>query len=131
MTDTQPILSVRDLTTYFFPDEGVVRAVDVASFDIYPGQTLGVVGESGCGKSVTARSILNLVEEPGRIVSGQILLHDAFGTIDITNLRPDGHAMRSIRGATIAYVFQEPMTSFSPFPTIGNQMMGAILFHYE
>ncbi len=131
MTDTQPILSVRDLKTYFFPDEGVVRAVDGASFDIYPGQTLGVVGESGCGKSVTARSILNLVEEPGRIVSGQILLHDAFGTIDITNLRPDGHAMRSIRGATIAYVFQEPMTSFSPVHTIGNQMMEAILFHQK
>ncbi len=125
----QPVLSVRDLKTYFFPDEGVVRAVDGASFDIYSGQTLGVVGESGCGKSVTARSILNLVEEPGRIVSGQIELHDEFGTTDITSLKPDSRAMRAIRGGTIAYVFQEPMTSFSPVHTIGNQIMEAILFH--
>jgi peptide/nickel transport system ATP-binding protein len=129
MTAGGPILSVRDLKTYFFPDEGVVRAVDGASFDVYPGKTLGVVGESGCGKSVTARSILNLVEEPGRIVSGQIVLHDGYGTIEITKLKPDGHAMRSIRGGTIAYVFQEPMTSFSPVHTIGNQIMEAILFH--
>jgi peptide/nickel transport system ATP-binding protein len=129
MKSSQPILSVRDLKTYFFPDEGVVRAVDGASFDIYPGQTLGVVGESGCGKSVTARSILNLVEEPGRIVSGEITLHDGFGTIDITRLKPDAHAMRAIRGGTIAYVFQEPMTSFSPVHTIGSQIMEAILGH--
>jgi peptide/nickel transport system ATP-binding protein len=128
---TEPILSVRNLKTYFFPDEGVVRAVDGASFDIYPGQTLGVVGESGCGKSVTARSILNLVEEPGRIVSGEIMLRDGFGTIDITRLKPDGHTMRSIRGGTIAYVFQEPMTSFSPVHTIGNQIMEAILVHQK
>src|SRR5919204_7036189 len=125
----EPMLSVRDLKTYFFPDEGVVRAVDGASFDIYPGQTLGVVGESGCGKSVTARSILNLVEEPGRIVSGQILLHDEYGTTDITRLRPDGRDMRAIRGGTIAYVFQEPMTAFSPVHTIGSQIMEAILHH--
>jgi peptide/nickel transport system ATP-binding protein len=127
----QPILSVRDLRTYFFPDEGVVRAVDGASFDILPGKTLGIVGESGCGKTVTARSILNLVEEPGRIVSGEILLHDAYGTIDITRLRPDGRDMRAIRGGTIAYVFQEPMTSFSPVHTIGNQIMEAILRHRQ
>jgi oligopeptide/dipeptide ABC transporter ATP-binding protein len=131
MKSGQPILSVRDLKTYFFPDEGVVRAVDGASFDIYPGQTLGVVGESGCGKSVTARSILNLVEEPGRIVSGEILLRDEFGTIEITRLKPDGHGMRSIRGGTIAYVFQEPMTSFSPVHTIGSQIMEAILEHRQ
>jgi peptide/nickel transport system ATP-binding protein len=125
----EPILTVRDLKTYFFPDEGVVRAVDGASFDVFAGQTLGVVGESGCGKSVTARSILNLVEQPGRIVSGEILLHDSFGTQDIAQLKPDSHTMRSIRGGTIAYVFQEPMTSFSPVHTIGNQIMEAILFH--
>jgi peptide/nickel transport system ATP-binding protein len=129
MTNGGPILSVRDLKTYFFPDEGVVKAVDGASFDIYPGQTLGVVGESGCGKSVTARSILNLVEEPGRIVSGEILLHDTFGTVDITSLKADAHGMRAIRGGTIAYVFQEPMTSFSPVHTIGSQIMEAVLRH--
>ena len=127
----EPLLEVRDLKTHFFPDEGVVRAVDGASFSIYPGQTLGVVGESGCGKSVTARSILNLVEPPGRVVSGAILLHDEFGTVDITHLQPDGHTMRAIRGAVIAYVFQEPMSSFSPVHTIGSQIMEAILYHQK
>src|SRR5215472_10562232 len=124
-----PILTVRELKTYFFPEEGVVRAVDGASFDVYPGKTLGVVGESGCGKSVTARSILNLVEEPGRIVSGSIVLHDEFGTIEIASLQANGQAMREIRGGTIAYVFQEPMSSFSPVHTIGNQIIEAILNH--
>jgi peptide/nickel transport system ATP-binding protein len=123
------LLEVKDLKTYFFPDEGVVRAVDGASFAISAGQTLGVVGESGCGKSVTARSILNLVEAPGRIVSGNILLKDDFGTIDITQLQPDSRTMRSIRGAVIGYVFQEPMSSFSPVHTIGSQIVEAILYH--
>jgi peptide/nickel transport system ATP-binding protein len=127
----EPLLAVRDLKTYFFPEEGIVRAVDGASFAIYPGQTLGVVGESGCGKSVTARSILNLVEHPGRIVSGEIILHDSFGTLDIARLKPDGHVMRSIRGGVIAYVFQEPMSAFSPVHTIGSQIMEAILYHQK
>jgi peptide/nickel transport system ATP-binding protein len=127
----EPLLAVRDLKTYFFPDEGVVRAVDGASFSIYPGQTLGVVGESGCGKSVTARSILNLVEYPGRIVSGEITLNDTFGSLDITRLKPDGRTMRSIRGGVIAYVFQEPMSAFSPVHTIGSQIMEAILYHQK
>lgn len=125
----EPLLEVRDLKTYFFPDEGVVRAVDGASLVIYPGQTLGVVGESGCGKSVTARSILNLVESPGRIVEGSIILHDEFGTTDITRLKPESRAMRDLRGAVIGYVFQEPMSSFSPVHTIGSQIMEAILYH--
>jgi peptide/nickel transport system ATP-binding protein len=128
---TEPLLTVKDLKTYFFPDEGVVRAVDGASFAVYPSQTLGVVGESGCGKTVTARSILNLVEPPGRIVSGQILLHDSFGALDIARLAPDGHTMRAIRGGVIAYVFQEPMSSFSPVHTIGYQIMEAILYHQK
>jgi peptide/nickel transport system ATP-binding protein len=127
----QPLLEVNDLKTYFFPDEGIVRAVDGASFELFPGKTLGVVGESGCGKSVTARSILNLVEPPGRIVSGSILLHDEFGTINITQLKPDGRHMRAIRGDVIAYVFQEPMSSFSPVHTIGSQLMEAILYHQK
>jgi oligopeptide/dipeptide ABC transporter ATP-binding protein len=128
---TEPLLSVHDLKTHFFPDEGVVKAVDGASFDIYPAQTLGVVGESGCGKSVTARSILNLVEPPGRIVSGEIVLRDEFGALDITRLKPDGRTMRRIRGAAIAYIFQEPMSSFSPVHTIGSQIMAAILCHQK
>jgi len=127
----QPLLEVKDLKTHFFPDEGIVRAVDGASFAIYPGQTLGIVGESGCGKSVTARSILNLVDPPGRIVSGSIMLHDEFGAIDITQLKSDGRTIRAIRGAVIAYVFQEPMSSFSPVHTIGSQIMEAILYHQK
>src|SRR5438128_11827031 len=82
MATKQPLLSVRDLKTYFFPDEGIVRAVDGASFDVYPRQTLGIVGESGCGKSVTARSILRIVEQPGRIVEGQIVLRRGVGRTD-------------------------------------------------
>ncbi|MBV9358686.1 MAG: ABC transporter ATP-binding protein [Chloroflexi bacterium] len=142
-TTPAPLLSVRNLQTYFFSDEGTVRAVDGASFDIYPGQTLGVVGESGCGKSVTARSILRIVEEPGRIVGGQIILRrDAIGPdqdldqavsrrseVDLARLAQGGREMRSIRTGVIAYVFQEPMTSFSPVHTIGNQIVEAIQLH--
>src|ERR1700676_3625256 len=94
----EPVLRVRDLSTYFFADEGIVRAVDGASFDLYPGRTLGIVGESGCGKSVTARSILRIVERPGRIVGGEILLRRPGGdVVDVAMLSPDGPAMRGIR----------------------------------
>lgn len=126
---SEPILSVRDLKTYFYPEEGIVRAVDGASFDVRPGQTLGIVGESGCGKSVTARSILRIVEHPGRIVEGQIHLHREGSSVDLAKLDADGREMRAIRTGVISYVFQEPMTSFSPVHTIGNQIMEAVLFH--
>ena len=87
----EPILSVRNLHTHFFQDEGVVRAVDGTSFDLFPSRTLGIVGESGCGKSVTARSILRIVERPGRIVSGEILLCRADGSsVDLVKLPADG-----------------------------------------
>ena len=126
----EPILSVRDLKTHFFGDEGVVRAVDGTSFDLYPGQTLGIVGESGCGKSVTARSILRIVERPGRIVGGDIILRRTDGTtVDLTKLPADGGEMRRIRGGEIGLVFQEPMSSLSAFHTIGNQLMEAIRLH--
>jgi peptide/nickel transport system ATP-binding protein len=126
----EPILSVRDLHTQFFADEGVVRAVDGTSFDLYSGRTLGIVGESGCGKSVTAKSILRIVERPGRIVSGQIMLRRQNGsTVDLTTLPTDGREMRSIRGGEIGLVFQEPMSSLSAFHTIGNQLMEAIRLH--
>ena len=92
-----PILSVRDLKTYFFPDEGTVRAVDGASFDLFPGKTLGIVGESGCGKSVTARSILRIVERPGRVVSGEILLRDdAGGETDLARLDAEGRELDAV-----------------------------------
>jgi peptide/nickel transport system ATP-binding protein len=126
----EPILSVRNLQTHFFADDGVVRAVDDASFDLDPGRTLGIVGESGCGKSVTARSILRIVERPGRIISGEIVLRRADGTAtDLVKLPSDGTEMRAIRGGEIGLVFQEPMSSLSAFHTIGNQLIEAIRLH--
>jgi peptide/nickel transport system ATP-binding protein len=127
----QTLLSVRNLQTYFTADEGTVKAVDGVSFDIYPGQTLGIVGESGCGKSVTAHSILRIVEEPGRIVGGQIMLRRDAGELDLATLSANGRVMRSIRTGIIAYVFQEPMSAFSPVHTIGNQICEAIQFHRQ
>jgi len=127
--DGMPILSVRDLKTYFFPDEGTVKAVDGASFDLYPGKTLGIVGESGCGKSVTARSILRIVERPGRIVGGSILLRRNGTELDLAQLDPESQEMRQMRGGDIGLVFQEPMTSFSPVHTVGNQLVETIRLH--
>ncbi len=131
-----PLLSVRDLRTHFPLDEGTVIAVDGATFDVYPGQTLGIVGESGCGKSVTARSILGILDKPGEIVGGEILFRrDSDGAndgmIDLTAFDPESAEMRDIRGGEIAYVFQEPMTSFSPVHTIGNQLIEAITLHQD
>jgi peptide/nickel transport system ATP-binding protein len=121
---------VRDLKTYFFPDEGTVKAVDGASFDLLPRTTLGIVGESGCGKSVTARSILRIVERPGRIVGGAILMQKNGSQVDLTQLDPAGSEMRQIRGGEIGLVFQEPMTSFSPVHTVGNQIIETIRLHH-
>jgi peptide/nickel transport system ATP-binding protein len=134
-----PLLSVRNLKTYFLQDEGTVKAVDGASFDLYQGRTLGIVGESGCGKSITARSILRIIDRPGRIVEGEILFRrrkalDGGRTdevIDLTKLDPNGQDMRSIRGAEIALVFQEPMSSFSPVHTVGEQIIEAIRLHQQ
>jgi peptide/nickel transport system ATP-binding protein len=126
----EPILAVRGLRTWFHQDEGVVRAVDDVSFDLEPGRTLGIVGESGCGKSVTARSILRIVERPGRIEAGHILLRRADGQlVDLAKLDGQGREMRSIRGGEIGYVFQEPMSSLSAFYTVGNQLIEAIRLH--
>jgi len=128
-----PVLSVKELKTYFHQDEGIVRAVDGVSFDVYPGKTLGIVGESGCGKSVTARSILRIVEQGGRIQGGEIWLrHQRNGQmheVDLTQLQEESQEMRSIRGSEIALIFQEPMTSFSAFHTVGNQIIEAIRIH--
>ena len=126
-----PVLSVQGLKTYYFQDEGVVRAVDGTSFDLFPGRTLGIVGESGCGKSVSARSILRIVERPGRIEAGSILLrrNGADAAVDLALLDPKGREMRAIRGAEIALVFQEPMTSLSAYYTVGNQIGEVIRLH--
>src|SRR5437763_6554374 len=124
---SEPLLSVRNLKTYFTQDEGTVKAVDGVSFDMMQGATLGIVGESGCGKSVTARSILRIVDRPGRIVGGEIHFRrpGSAGTVDLAKLDPNGAAMRAIRGAEIALIFQEPMSSFSPVHTIGDQIVEA------
>src|SRR6478609_8879803 len=128
----KPLLSVRNLRTSFFQDEGVTRAVDGASFDVSPGKTLGIVGESGCGKSVTAQSILRFVDRPGRIVDGEILLTRGDGSqTDLVKLDANGPEMRSIRGGDIGLVFQEPMTSFSHVHTIGAQLTEAVLLHND
>ncbi len=127
----EPILSVRNLETHFLLDEGVVRAVDGTSFDLFSKQTLGIVGESGCGKSVTARSILGIVESPGKVVGGEVMLRrdGAREMIDLAKLDPKGDRYRAIRGAEIALVFQEPMSSFSAYHTVGNQIIEAIRLH--
>jgi peptide/nickel transport system ATP-binding protein len=129
-----PLLSVRNLKTYFMQDEGTVRAVDGVSFDVTAGATLGIVGESGCGKSITARSILRIVDRPGRIIEGEIHFrrpsaNGGGAVIDLARLDANGAEMRSIRGAEIALIFQEPMSSFSPVHSIGNQIIEAILLH--
>ena len=117
------VLEVRDLKTYFFTDEGVVKAVDGVSFAVERGKTLGLVGESGCGKSVTAMSISRLVSPPGRVVGGEVLLNGR-------NLVPLSDAeMRRVRGSQIAMIFQEPMTALNPVLEVGFQIAEAVLAH--
>ena len=134
MDNNHLLVEVKNLKTYFFLDEGTARAVDGADFNLYAGQSLGVVGESGCGKSVTARSIMRIVPKPGRIVDGQILYHRRNGhrrgePVDLVRLDAQGTEMRNIRGAEISMIFQEPMTSLSPVHTVGNQIIEAITLH--
>jgi oligopeptide/dipeptide ABC transporter ATP-binding protein len=122
----EPLLKVRNLSTYFFTEDGVVRAVDGVSLDIHRGEIVGLVGESGCGKTVTALSIMRLIPSPpGRIVSGEIW----FEGVDLLKLDDDG--IRSIRGHKIAMVFQEPMTSLNPVLTIGRQLTEPLEVHLK
>jgi peptide/nickel transport system ATP-binding protein len=125
-----PVLQVRDLRVHFFLDEGLVRAVDGVSFDVAVGQVVGIVGESGCGKSVTMRAVLQIVEPPGRIVGGEMLFGaDPAELVDLARLSPRSAAMRAIRGAEIALIPQEPMAAFSPVHTVGDQIVEALLLH--
>ena len=124
------LLEVRDLRTYFPLDEGLVRAVDGVSYTLRRGRTLGIVGESGCGKSVTAQSILRIVPKPGRVVGGQILFHRRpEHVLDLAHLDPNGPAIRAIRGKEIAYISQEPMAALSPVHTIGHMLLERIRLH--
>jgi peptide/nickel transport system ATP-binding protein len=132
------LLEIKDLKISFPLDEGVVRAVEGVNLSVRRGEVLGVVGESGCGKTVTAQSVLRIIPPPGRIDSGQILFRPPVaagttrhsnGTIDIARLSPTGAQIRAIRGKDIAMIFQEPMSSFSPVHTVGSQLMEAIQLH--
>ena len=123
------LLQVHNLKTHFQSREGTVKAVDGVSFEIRQGETLGIAGESGCGKSVTSQSILRIVPENGRIISGHILYTRNGTPIDLAEVKPRSQLMRGIRGGEIAMIFQEPMTSFSPVHTIGDQMMDTMKLH--
>jgi oligopeptide/dipeptide ABC transporter ATP-binding protein len=119
----RPLVRVRDLRTYFWTLGGVVKAVDGVSFDVPAAGTLGVVGESGCGKSITALSMMRLIDRPGRIVAGEVVL-------DATNLLSlSEQEMRPLRGGRISMIFQEPMTSLNPVMSIGSQIVEAIRLH--
>jgi peptide/nickel transport system ATP-binding protein len=126
-----PVLTIRDLRTHFFMDEGVVRAVDGLDLDVPRGDTIGLVGESGCGKSVTAFAVLRLITPPGRIVSGRIALHQNGTERVLTDLDENGQEIRRIRGKEVAMVFQEPMSSLSPVHMVGHQIVEAIALHTD
>ncbi len=127
------LIDVKNLKVHFTMREGTVKAVDDVSFSIPRGKTLGVVGESGCGKSVTSRAVLRIVPHPGKIVAGQILFNRNGGSqsIDLAQMDARGQEIRKIRGGEIAMVFQEPMTSLSPVHNIANQIMEAIMLHQD
>ncbi len=138
-----PILRIRDLHVHFRTEAGIVRALSGVDVDVGRGQVVGLVGESGCGKSVTAQCIMNILPKPGRIVQGEIVYYrslspgsrqpsdgsQAVEEVHITQLDPRGKAMRSIRGNEIAMIFQEPMTSLDPLYTVGDHLLEAITLH--
>jgi len=128
-TNAEPLLRVRDLRVSFRLDEGTVRAVDGVSFDVFPGQVVGIVGESGCGKSVTMRAVLQLIDPPGRITGGEILYRRGTAAIDLARLSPRSRLMRDLRGAEIALIPQEPMAAFSPVHSVGAQVIEALKLH--
>lgn len=124
------LLEVKSLKTYYNLEEGVLKAVDGVDFSVDQHTIVGIIGESGSGKSVVARSIMRLVRDPGRIVGGKILFNGSNGTtVDLAKLDPSGAEIRSVRGGEIAMIFQEPMTSLSPVHTIGNQITEVALLH--
>lgn len=120
------ILDVKDLRVYFYTDKGVSKAVDGNNFRMYENETLAIVGESGCGKSVTAMSILGLVDEPGKIVEGSVVEYDGINLATASDAE-----LRKVRGNDISMIFQEPMTSLNPVFTVGSQIMETILLHED
>ena len=132
MNDSSPILEIKNLKTYFFLEKSTVRALDGINLTLNRKTTLGLVGESGCGKSIMAMSVMRLIQSPpGKIVDGEINLHRKGGqeVVDLVKLEQYGAEMRDIRGREIAMVFQEPMTSLNPLYTIGDQIAEAVQAH--
>jgi peptide/nickel transport system ATP-binding protein len=128
----EPILSVRDLAVEFRQDQGNVRALEAVSLDLYPGRVLGVVGESGCGKSVTARAILRILDRNGAIIAGRVLLDPGTpNEMNLASLVAESARMRDVRGKRIGLIFQEPMASLSMQYTVGNQIVEAIREHRD
>lgn len=126
------VLQVQDLQVHFSSDDGPARAVDGVTFSVRRGSILAIVGESGCGKSVTAYSILRLIQEPGRIVGGSITLYPKNGdAVEISTLDEDLEELFALRGGQVSMIFQEPMTALSPVHTIGDQISEAILLHSQ
>jgi len=125
INNRKPLLEVKDLKTYFFTEDGVVKAVDGVDFEVYQGETLGIVGESACGKSVTAFSIMKLLDYPGKTVGGEVIFKGE------NLLEKTEDEMRRIRGKEIAMIFQEPMTALNPVLTVGFQISEALMTHFK
>ncbi|HJR79704.1 MAG TPA: ABC transporter ATP-binding protein [Anaerolineales bacterium] len=125
MNNSRPLLEVKGLKTYFYTEDGIVRAVDGVDFEVYPGEVLGLVGESGCGKSVTSLSIMRLVAKPGRIDEGEILL-DGENLLDL----PESEMMK-IRGNRISMIFQQPQTALNPVFRVGDQLSEVLSVHQD
>lgn len=129
---TAPLLSIQNLRVEFLLDEGILNAVNDVSLSIDKEQTLGIIGESGCGKSVTAQSVLRIIPKPGQIKSGSILFHSNDNQVtDLASLSLNDKKLREVRGKEVSMIFQEPMTSLSPVHTIGNQIQESILLHTD
>jgi oligopeptide/dipeptide ABC transporter ATP-binding protein len=125
MTTTQPLLAVKELKTYFYTEDGIVRAVDGVNFEVYPGEVLGLVGESGCGKSVTSLSIMGLVSKPGRVDGGEILLDGN----DLVKLPEE--EMVKIRGNRVSMIFQQPQSALNPVFKVGDQLAEVLNVHQD
>ncbi|NJE08054.1 ABC transporter ATP-binding protein [Thermococcus sp. M39] len=124
----EPILQVRNLTVHFYTYAGIVKAIEKVSFDVYRGETFALVGETGCGKSVTSRALTQLIESPGRIVEGEVLYYRDDGSV-VDLLKLDEEQIREIRGNEIAYIFQDPHASLDPLYTVGYQIAEAMEVH--
>ncbi|HEX2995856.1 MAG TPA: ATP-binding cassette domain-containing protein, partial [Anaerolineales bacterium] len=125
MNNSKPLLEVKGLKTYFYTEDGIVRAVDGVNFEVYPGEVLGLVGESGCGKSVTSLSIMRLISKPGKIDEGEILLDGE----NLLNLPED--EMIKVRGNRISMIFQQPQTALNPVFKVGDQLAEVLNVHQD